>query len=582
MILQALVELYDSLVKKGKLDQPGWQEIKVTHALMLDQDGALARVVPLMSPDPVGKKGKMIPRVMKLPVQAKRTVGIAANFLCDNSSYILGVDAKGKPQRSKDCFAACGERHSALLAEVDHPAARAVVRFFENWQPEHAHEHPGLLPVWDEIISGGNIVFMVGDEFVHEIQQVRAAWNTAYSDSGDGESMRCLVTGEMSAIARLHPSIKGVRNAQSSGASLVSFNAPAYDSFGRDGGQGANAPVSQRAAFAYGSALNYLVSKQEHRVFLGDMTVVFWAEDAEEEPVDCFAALLGGEETIAEDDFKNLMRALASGKAVQWRDVPIYPSNRFYVLGLAPNAARLSVRFFIQENFGTLAARMERHYERLEIIRPKFDTRAQLSVWSLLNETVNAKSRDKSASPQMSGDMLRAILTGGLYPATLLNLTELRIRAEHVITRGRAAIIKAYLLRNVCETGSNDEYREALQVELNENSNNRAYVLGRLFSVLEALQKAANPGINTTIVDRYFNSACATPAVVFPQLIRLAQAHLKKLSEGNRIYFNRQITELVGKFDSEYPVRLGLYEQGIFQIGYYHQTQKRYEKKEDK
>lgn len=582
MILQALVELYDSLVKKGKLDQPGWQEIKVTHALMLDQDGTLTRAVPLMSPDPVGKKGKMIPRVMKLPAQAKRTVGIAANFLCDNSSYILGVDAKGKPQRSKDCFAACSEWHSVLLAEVDHPAARAVVRFFENWQPERAHEHPGLLPVWDEIISGGNIVFMVGDEFVHEIQQVRAAWNTAYSDSGDGESMRCLVTGEMAAIARLHPSIKGVRNAQSSGASLVSFNAPAYDSFGRDGGQGANAPVSQRAAFAYGSALNYLVSKQEHRVFLGDMTVVFWAEDAEEEPVDCFAALLGGEETIAEDDFKNLMRALASGKAVQWRDVPIYPSNRFYVLGLAPNAARLSVRFFIQENFGTLAARMERHYERLKIVRPKFDTRAHLSVWSLLNETVNAKSRDKSASPQMSGDMLRAILTGGLYPATLLNLVELRIRAEHEVTRGRAAIIKAYLLRNVCETGNNDEYREALQVELNENSNNRAYVLGRLFSVLEALQEAANPGINTTIVDRYFNSACATPAVVFPQLIRLAQAHLKKLSEGNRIYFNRQITELIGKFDSEYPFRLGLHDQGVFQIGYYHQTQKRYEKKEDK
>jgi len=582
MILQALIELYENLVKQGKLDQPGWQEIKVMHALMLNEDGALVRVVPLMRPDPLGKKGKMQPGLMKLPAQVKRTVGIAPNFLCDNSSYMLGVDAKGKPQRSKDCFAACGDHHKALLASVEHQAARAVIRFFENWQPECAHEHPALAPVWDEIISGGNIVFMFGIDYIHDIPQIRDVWNAAYSDGDGGISMRCLVTGEMGAIARLHPSIKGVRNAQSSGASLVSFNAPAYDSFGRDGGQGANAPVGQRAAFAYGAALNYLVSKQAHRVYLGDMTIVFWAEDAAEEPVACFSALIGNTDIMAEEDLRNLMKGLVSGKAVKWQNVPINPYNRFFVLGLSPNAARLSVRFFIQESFGTLATRMERHYERLEIAKPKFDTRERLSVWSLLEETVNARSRDKSASPQMSGDILRAILTGGLYPATLLNQTELRIRAEHKITRGRAAIIKAYLLRNVCEYGNNDEYKGALQVDLNENSKYPAYMLGRLFSVLEALQEAANPNINSTITDRYFNSASATPAVVFPQLIRLAQAHLKKLSEGNRTYFNKQITDLLGRFDSEYPTRLGLHDQGIFQIGYYHQTQKRYEKKEDK
>lgn len=582
MILQSLVELYENLVKKGKLDQPGWQEAKVTHALMLDEDGTLTRVVPLMSPDPAGKKGKLIPRSMKIPAQEKRSSGIAANFLCDNSSYMLGVDAKGKPQRSRECFFACREKHKALLENVDHIAARAVINFFETWKPEKSQEHSALKSVWDELMAGGNLVFMFGDEFVHKIAQVRSAWNNKYSNEDEGEKYRCLITGEKGSIARLHPNIKGVRNAQSSGASLVSFNSPAFDSFGHDGAQGANAPVGQRVAFAYGAALNYLISKQEHRVFLGDMTIVFWAEDALEGPVDCFAAMLGEGEVLTDDNFRNIMKNLSLGNVVNWKNVPIKPSNRFYVLGLAPNAARLSVRFFIQENFGELAARIQQHYDRLEIIRPKFDAHELLSVWRLLSETVNSKSRDKAPLPQMSGDVIRAILTGGVYPATLLNQTQLRIQAEHEVTRGRAAIIKAYLLRNVCETGKYDEYREVLQVELNENSNYPAYVLGRLFSVLEALQKAANRDINTTIVDRYFNSACAMPAVVFPQLIRLAQAHLKKLSEGNRIFFNTQITDLVGRFNSEYPVRLNLYDQGIFQIGYYHQTQKRYEKKEDK
>lgn len=582
MILQSLVALYDYLVEQGKLDRPGWQEVKATYALQIDMSGRIARAVPLMVPSIVGKKEKLVPTVMKVPVQVKRTAGVAANFLCDNSSYILGCDAKEKPERAMECFRACKQLHLKLLGRVNHPAAKALIRFFDAWQPEQAKECLALQDAWDDIVSGGNLVFMVEGALLHEIPEVRAAWDIAYSDTSDGEIMRCLVTGEKSAIARLHPSIKGVRDAQSSGASLVSFNAPAYDSYGRDGGQGSNAPVSQRAAFAYGAALNYLLSKPAHRVYLGDMTVVFWAEKAEEAPVDCFSAILGDDDTLTADTLKDIMTNLSQGKTVNWNDLPIVPSNAFYVLGLAPNAARLSVRFFIRDSFGEIAAKLMKHYERLEIVKPKYDAREILSAWSLLNETVNQKARDKSPSPQMAGDLIRAILTGGMYPATLLNQTELRIRAESTVGRGRAAIIKAYLLRNVCENNENTEYGEALSVELNEQSNHPAYVLGRLFSILEALQEAANPNINTTIRDRYFNSACATPAIIFPQLIRLAQAHLKKVSERNRIIYSRQMTELIGRIEKEYPARLNLYDQGVFQIGYYHQTQKRYEKKEDK
>jgi CRISPR-associated protein Csd1 len=215
-------------------------------------------------------------------------------------------------------------------------------------------------------------------------------------------------------------------------------------------------------------------------------------------------------------------------------------------------------------------------------VRPNYDVRSSLSFKQLLDETVNPKSRDKTPSPLLSGALVRSVLTGLPYPRLLLDQTELRIRAEHRITRGRAAIIKAYLLKNTTLSDNYDQYKEALTVELNESTNYQPYLLGRLFAVLEGLQQAANPGINTTIRDRFFNSACATPGVVFPQLIKLAQAHLKKLDGGLSVYYNRQLGDILSRFDADYPTRLSLYDQGIFQLGYYHQVQARYAKKEEK
>ena len=178
----------------------------------------------------------------------------------------------------------------------------------------------------------------------------------------------------------------------------------------------------------------------------------------------------------------------------------------------------------------------------------------------------------------MAGATARAIFTGGLYPAALLEQTRMRIRAEHEISRGRAAIIKAYYLRN----SNPDCPKEVLTVALNEESTNTAYTLGRLFSVYEAVQEAANPGINTTIKDKYFNSASATPANIFPLLDNLCQKHLRKLSTGSRIWYEKQIMALMGVLGETYPARLNLPQQGSFNLGYYHQTQKRYEKKEEK
>ena len=361
----------------------------------------------------------------------------------------------------------------------------------------------------------------------------------------------------------------------------MGFNAPAFESFGRDGGQGLNAPVSEKAAFAYSSALNYMIAEQGHHLRLSDATIVFWAESGQSAYASCFAAAFD-DAPLEDSDIHDAIKRLASGRRIIWQDTDLNPDEHFYVLGLAPNAARLSVRFFLQDTFGAFARNMQAHHERLEIVRPNYDTRSTLSFRQLLDETVNQKSRDKSPSPLLSGALVRSVLAGLPYPRLLLDQTELRIRAEHKVTRGRAAIIKAFLLKNTTLSDHFDQYKEALTVELNESTNYQPYLLGRLFAVLEGLQQAANPGINTTIRDRFFNSACATPGIVFPQLIKLAQAHLKKLDGGLSVYYNRQLGDILSRFNADYPARLSLYDQGIFQLGYYHQVQARYAKKEEK
>lgn len=594
MILQALVRCYEALAEWGELEKPGWSPVKVSWGLELDADGQVKSLLPLGGTD---AKGKQSPRIMKLPDPVKRSSGVAANFLCDNSAYVLGIDAKGKPERTRECFAAYARKHQAILKDVRHPTAETILNFFDAWKPEDAAQHPAIQPNLDALLKGGNIVFVTQDadgepQFAQDVPEIRQAWDGAYAKSDDAVMGRCLVTGEEGPIAILHPSIKGVMGAQSSGASLVSFNAPAFESYGKESardnqGQGRNAPVGKYAAFAYGAALNYMVGQADFHGRLGDTTLVYWAEGAEPAYSDAFMAMMGmgGEDKneITQKELSGVLTALCRGNTVKWGNVPLNPENRFYILGLAPNASRLSVRFFLRDSFGAFVEHYQKHQERLNIVRPAFDERETLSIWALLRETVNPNSRDKSPQPQLVGEMLRAVLTGSLYPAALYTQTEIRLRAEKEITRGKAAIIKAYLLRNVVEQQKEQtHYEEVLDVELNEQSTYLPYRLGRLFAVLEAVQQKANPNINTTIKDRYFNSACATPALVFPTLLRLAQSHLSKIGGGAEVYYDKMITELLGDVTQSYPLRLSLQDQGIFQLGYYHQKQKLFTKKEEK
>lgn len=596
MILQALVRCYEALVGRGELEKEGWSPVKVSWGLELDADGQVKSLLLMGGTD---AKGRQIPRVMKLPDPVKRSSGVAANFLCDNSAYVLGVDAKGKPERTRECFAACAQKHLNILKDVQHPTAKAILNFFERWKPENAACHPAIQPNLEALLKGGNIVFVTHDaegelQLAQDVPEIRRAWDEAYANSDDAVMGRCLVTGEEGPIAILHPSIKGVMGAQSSGASLVSFNAPAFESYGKENardnqGQGRNAPVGKYAAFAYGAALNYMVGQADFHGRLGDTTLVYWAEGAEPAYGSAFMAMMGmggdDKNEITQKELSGVMTALCDGYTVKWENVPLNPENRFYILGLAPNASRLSMGFFLQDSFGAFVTHYQKHQERLNIVRPAFDERETLSMWALLRETaIKSPNKPPKFQRQLVEEMLRAVLTGSRYPSALYTQTEIRLRAEKDINRGKAAMIKAYLLRNVVERQKDQThiYKEVLNVELNEQSTYLPYRLGRLFAVLETVQQKANPNINTTIKDRYFNSGCATPALVFPTLLRLAQSHLSKIGGGAAVYYDKMITELLGDVTQSYPPRLSLQDQGIFQIGYYHQKQKLFTKKEEK
>ncbi len=580
MILQALTEHYEALAAQGKIARPGWADAKISFALCLGESGELERVASTKTEQTQGKKTVLAPQKLSLPAPVTRTAGVLSNFLWDNSSYILGVDAKGKPQRSLKCFEACKVLHHQVLDGVDSPGARALLAFLDRWDPAAAAEHPALKEDWEELTGGANLVFRYHGDYLHNDPMIRRAWQRHYDSSGEGPEMVCLVTGQKGPVEVVHPSIKGVAGGQTSGTALVSFNAPAFCSYGRD--QSLNAPVSRYAAFAYTAALNCLLADREHLYRVGETTILFWAKSGQPAFQDFFAAMaFGGTACYDAGTLGGMLKSLLEGKPVLYDETRLDPGMDFYILGISPNAARLSVRFFLRNSFGGFLGNVQRHNDRLEIIRPANDSFESIPPWKLVDATVNQNSKDKSPSPVMTGEVLRAILTDTHYPVSLLNGVTLRIRADHKVDRTRAAILKAYYLKKPHP----DIPKEVLTVSLNPACDTPAYVLGRLFSVYEAIQSAANPGINTTIKDKYFNSAAATPAVIFPILGNLAQKHLKKLKSSNRglcVFYEKQLGEVASLLDTSFPARMSLPQQGAFQLGYYHQTQDRYQKKEDK
>ena len=602
MILQSLYYYYQILLKDDSLEiaPPGYSAANVSFVLNLSSVGELLDIFPFTTKFFDGKKERERNyRRMVMPEQVKRTVGISANFMCDNAAYVLGVSGK----EAKDLnyaekrFSVFRQLNTEILAKANSAVARAVIAFLEKHDLQTARQHPVIARHLEALLEGGNLIFQVNGQNALDDSEIRRVWEE-YKLRQEAVQMQCLVTGDVEPIARLHPSIQGVRAANPTGASLVGFNERAYESYNRIKGQGLNSPVSQRVASGYGVALNYLLSNQNpnRKIYLGDTTVVYWAESENKGYASAFAALINPEflegesaedqsaRKKAEKKMGDTAEKLQKGQALDVAKLRegLDDNTRFYVLGLASNAARLAVRFYLTEPFGVFAERIMQHYDDLKIEKEFANQADYLSPYRILAECVSPKvtRRDdevKQSWSLMGGALMRAVLMGLAYPEGLHAAMLNRIRHDSddekrsvKINYIRAAYIKAHLIRKYRHQDQNP-YQEALQMSLNESFTHPAYVLGRLFAVLEKTQREAiGQNMNATIKDRYFTSACATPASVFPILLRLAHHWTAKAEYGG--ISDRRIQDLLGLLDAKpFPSRLTLDEQGVFVLGYYHQ-----------
>lgn len=591
MILQALVKYYETLLKQGKVEEPGWSAAKVSAEIQLDEEGKLLGILSLQNEVQRGKKTVLTDPLLQVPEVFKRSSGVRPNFLYDGSSYFFGVDNKGNPKRSIQCFEAARTFHHQLLDGCDSPVAQGVLKFLDSWQPDKAEENPVFQQNRDAIVGASGLVFAVNGQEAQQDSEIRRRWMD-YKKEGGGENSekgQCLVTGKVAEIALTHPNIKGVRDAQSMGAALVSFNAKSVESFGHEEDQGLNAPVSEYAAFAYTTALNQLI-REGNSLLCGDTTVVFWAQSAEPLYQQVYMNFLNpsGTGENREQTVKAVLEKILQGVAADVDGITLSPDEPFYVLGLAPNAARLSVRFFWQNTFGVTLKHLQNHQDRLKIVRPAWekDRGAYLPLWRLLKESVNPNATKKQALPLLAGSLLRSILQDAPYPEAMYRQFLLRIKAESgdaKISYPRGAFVKAYLLKN-----HQEKWGGEITMNVNENCKAVPYVLGRMFAVLEGLQQDSSE-VSATIKDRYFNAACATPGAVFPVLLKLANAHLNKLGRTNKglaVNTQKKLGSLMEKITmpdegNPIPGRLTLDEQGMFILGYYQETQARYTKKEE-
>lgn len=568
MILQALHAYYERRQKLAdpgrRLPPVGFVEQPIGYLIEIERDG---RFVQLAKTGGIkGKKHE--PQRFLVPRGVKRTVDIAANILWDTAEYVLGVDTRGKPERVSEQHAAFCARLGDLPEPASSDAGVLAVRAFLASKQERSCLRAS--PLWPEVVeTNPTITFRLREDDGLVCQRPDVACVEVGTERADRERrVECLVTGKRDKVAILHPNIKGVWNAKTSGANIVSFNLGAFCSYGKS--QGMNAPIGETAAQTYSTALNALLARSSgNRIQVGDASTVFWSE-VDDDPMESGFAVLFGDVRHEDDPNAGVDRVAALFRAIHSGRYRGEDGRRcFHVLALAPNAARIAIRDYQCVPLADLAPRIGQHFADLAVARGQGDGH-YLSLFRLLC-AVALQGKADNIPPRLGGELIRSVLMGLPYPRTLLNAAVVRCRAERKVGYARAAMLKAWLNRDIRHRRSDEkEFTEMLDI----NNDSPAYRLGRLFAVLEKIQEDAQPGINATVRDRYYGAASCTPAVVYPTLLRLSQHHLSKLKEkpGLRIRREQLLSEVIGGLP-DFPAHLALADQGRFALGYYHQRQ---------
>jgi len=572
MILQALKEYYDRKAADPDSDiaPPGWEKKELPFLIVLNSDGSIVGIEDTR--EFTGNKPRA--KTFLVPQAVKRASGKKPNLLWDNPEYALALDVKGDPNNAAD-------KHRLFIERIAHEGLSdiedvAVILTFLN-RPDKLEAIAALdLAKYEELKKASFISFKIAGSS-EPIFRNRVVVDRLLASSTvvDIKKSHCLVSGVPDVIDPTHPSIKGIRDANTTGGNIVSFNAAAFCSFGKE--QGGNSPIGKVTSFAYTTALNTLLGKDsKQKLQIGDATTVFWSEkkDVFEETFGDFWS------DPPKDDPDRLSKAVASlFKSVETGAfVTDSDDTKFYVLGLSPNAARISVRFWHIGTVAELASSFREYFDDLRIAHGPRD-KDDLSLWRLLVSTAS-QGKSENISPNLAGNVVRSILEGLPLPETLFKAVILRIKAEREVTYPRAKLIKGCINRKLRMSNPNNE--RSLTMSLDKQNNNVGYRLGRLFATLEKIQLEANPGINATIRDKFYASASSTPSTVFGNLMRLKNHHLSKLeSTGRRINLEKLLGEIIDGINS-FPAHLMLDNQGQFAIGYYHQTQDFFAKKTDK
>lgn len=567
MIIAALQSYYERAYAAGKLPPLGWLNLPLDYILVINEKGEYVSLMPNFEMD--GSKRRrnfaILPAIGKQAIKHTNS-GEDPNLLWDNAAFVFGLTDKNASQKDIAKSTKRLEHFTNLIDNVfsstNDIGLIALNKFYNKFQY-----------YLEKIIESGvtksdTITFKLNTDscLLLERPAIFEAINKCLESSSETYPGVSMIDGSSEPIALNHYSIKNVWNSSSDGP-LVSFNEPAYESYGAK--KGAISPVGNRTMIAYTTALNHLLRQgSEQRFQVGDASTVFWASKADEFENN-FATIWGATPNVIKDDpdkYTNAVKAVFNAVyRGQLNDDD--RDTRFFVLGLSPNAARIAIRFWIVGTVSEFAGRIQKHFNYLQIIHGNNELEYLPLFLLLVNIAVQGKS--DNIPPNLGGEVVQSILSGRPYPYTLFAAAIRRCKAEQQINYQRAAIIKAYLNR-IHNT-------EEIKVALDKENSNAAYRLGRLFATLEKIQRDA---LNIEAIrEKYYGSASCSPVTVFPTLLKLKNHHIGKLKESSKVYYEKLIGEIMSEITVDLPANLSLQDQGRFAVGYYHQRQDFFTKK---